>query len=76
MDLNYSVLSPWMKTLTRDNAPNLIAVLDEMVISRIVGSPAVMASQIQQLLATIHACSLSSPQLIQKTNAPRSGNLG
>jgi transcriptional regulator with XRE-family HTH domain len=39
-----------MKTLLRDDAPNLVAVLDEMVISRIVGSPAVMASQIEHLL--------------------------
>lgn len=39
-----------MKTLMRDDAPKFLAVLDEMVISRIIGNAAVMASQIQHLL--------------------------
>lgn len=39
-----------IETLTRADSPTLIAVLDEAVISRIVGGVAVMASQIQHLI--------------------------
>lgn len=39
-----------MKTLTQSNAPRFIAILDELVVARIVGSTTVMASQIHHLL--------------------------
>jgi transcriptional regulator with XRE-family HTH domain len=39
-----------MKTLTSDHAPLFIAVLDELVVARVVGGTAVMAAQIHHLL--------------------------